>query len=238
MRKNLLALVFILNITNLFSQATDRIYLNNGKYEDITNVKYIKNFVSFSRLDSTSGFYDMKDVSRVKKIVTEINQFEFKDKLFTDFVVVKIDSLNKEKLFKRTLNWIKETYKNPNEVIKMTIENEKIRINGYKENLYCYDTFLGGSCYYGTYSIEISFKDGRYRFDPTYLEYRIPADKYNPAGLNVPVELTQFDYMYNNDGELRKLYKFMPAILEDTFNDLNLNLYKYILSQGKEKNDW
>ena len=80
MRKNLLALVFILNITNLFSQATDRIYLNNGKYEDIINVKYIKNFVSFSRLDSTSGFYDMKDVSRVKKIVTEINQFEFKDK--------------------------------------------------------------------------------------------------------------------------------------------------------------
>jgi hypothetical protein len=47
-------------------------------------------------------------------------------------VVVEIDSLNAAEVYLKTLDWIKETYKNPDEVIKANFENEKIRLDGFQ----------------------------------------------------------------------------------------------------------
>ena len=242
MRKIILFLLIpILSIAQQLNP-THKIFLKNGKVEEVSNAEVTSNYVKFDRLDNTSGFYKMQDVNRIKKIITIIDQFEFKDKTFTDFVIVKIDSLKKEELYKRTLNWIKETYKNPDAVIKMTIENEKIRISGYKEDLICTNyRFLGTdnlNCYYGTYNIEISFKDGKYKFDPTYLEYRLPSSG-GISGMTVPMELTDFSNYYNEKGELRKQYEYIPSSLEDIFNGLSIDLYDYILKKKeKQKNDW
>jgi hypothetical protein len=66
------------------------------------------------------------------KIVSQ-NDFKYiTNGLNHKFVVVEIDSLNAAEVYLKTLGWIKETYKNPDEVIKANFENEKIRLDGFQ----------------------------------------------------------------------------------------------------------
>ena len=44
-------------------------------------------------------------------------------------IVVSVDSLKADYLYKKSINWVQETYKNPEKVLKAKIENEKIRID-------------------------------------------------------------------------------------------------------------
>ena len=77
-------------------------------------------------------------------------------------IVVITDSIKATELYKKTLNWVQETYKNPEKVLKAKIENEKIRIEGFTDNAWWYK-YLGATQIFGMeYSLEISFKDGKY----------------------------------------------------------------------------
>lgn len=222
-----------------FSQTNNvyRVYFRNGKTQDVLNLTKVPNAINCESLDgmNTLSFTD-KDYYSFRRLDNNLPFFEFKEKMFTDYVVINIDSLNQKKLYERTLNWVKETFKNPDKVIKMTIENEKIRIEGYKENLYCVKgIFSMASCYNGTFTIEISFKDGKYKFDPTYIEYHVPASQYNKAN-DVQFQLNDFRGLYNEKGELRNAFEFLPITIDILFNNLNLELYEYIISSGKKDN--
>ena len=62
-------------------------------------------------------------------------EFKFENGLLnTSSVVRQVDSVDSEALFNKTINWIKETYKNPDEVIKATINNQKIRFIGSSDS--------------------------------------------------------------------------------------------------------
>ena len=76
-------------------------------------------------------------------------------------IIVKIENKSANQLYKDALNWVQETYNNPESVLKANIENEKIRINGFGKNVWYYDKFSMNM----DYTIEISFKDGKYRFE-------------------------------------------------------------------------
>lgn len=52
-------------------------------------------------------------------------------------IVIEIDSMNASELYNKALNWVQETYKNPDEVLKANIENEKIRIDRFATNACC-----------------------------------------------------------------------------------------------------
>ena len=151
------------------------------------------------------------------------------------YLVVDIGDKDKSEIFNETINWIKETYKNPDDVIKTTIDNKKVRFEGmHSTKNICVKIFGKTTCYYALYTIEIEFKDGKYKFQPLSLKYRVPISKYNTSGVN-PINLSDGSGYYNRKGELRKSYDTQPSAVEDLFNSLNSDLKIYLTTE-KESN--
>lgn len=151
-------------------------------------------------------------------------KFTYKKEGLTDFVVTNVKGTAPE-LYSKAINWIKETYKNPDEVIKMTIVNEKIRIEGFQKNLNC----IGSVCADGIYVIEISFRDERYKFDPVSLLLK------NGAG-SFEVPFNDLSIYYDKKGELKKSSKEGLEKTIQLFDGLNESLKNYIV--GDKKSDW
>lgn len=163
-----------------------------------------------------------------------ISQFTYDINGITPFVIVEVDSTSQNTLFTKTINWIKETYKDPDEVIKTTIENEKVRFEGMNSGALCVKALGSKSCYDATYTIEISFKDNKYKFTPIDLEYYTPPDQYD-SGNDISIPLEGSGRLYNKKGKLRSLYKTFPVEIETIFNSLNESLTNYI---SAKKDDW
>jgi hypothetical protein len=82
-----------------------------------------------------------------------------------EFIVVQATEYEQNDLYIKTINWVKKTFTNPNEVIKATIENEMIRIEGAKKDWLCVNSIGGSICTNALYVVEISFKKGKYKFE-------------------------------------------------------------------------
>ena len=142
-------------------------------------------------------------------------------------IIVNTDSLQATDLYKKALNWVQETYKNPEKVIKAKIENEKLRIDGYAENAWWFKVMGQKSYLNTTYTLEISFKDGKYKFE--YIIGEFSTDK----------QTVYYDYksFYKKNGEIRSLYIDSVPSLEETMNNLSLNFYNYLTGKTTKKDD-
>lgn len=151
------------------------------------------------------------------------------------YQVVEINGKDQKELFESSINWIKETYKNPDEVIKTTIGNEKIRFEGFKDNLICVHSMGTNSCNSGLYTIEIAIKDNKYKFTPLLLEYRIPSSQYM-ASSKAEINLNNGSQYYKKD-KIRKPYDKIPPAIEDLLNNLNDDLKNYLLGNHTTEAD-
>jgi hypothetical protein len=146
--------------------------------------------------------------------------FEYSDQGLNDFVVIRIDSVSKEQLYSKTLNWIKETYLNPDLVLKMKIENEKVRIGAVASGLLKVRSLTSDL----NYVVDISFKDNKYKFEILSLLYNNTTDyKQIPN--------------FKTDSKMIKNFGTTPADIERYFNNLNESLRVYITGKSK-KDDW
>ena len=145
-------------------------------------------------------------------------------------IVVQVDSLTASETYKKALNWVQETYKNPDKVLKANITDEKIRIDGFATDAWWYKSLGIRNSYNMEYTIEISFKDGRYRF-----EYMI-GQFYIDGGQKVLYDYRTF---FKKSGDVRKSYKDAVPSLELTMNSLSKSFYKYVTGKTTEKDsDW
>jgi len=163
-------------------------------------------------------------------------EFEFTKDGLTDFVVSPVNGKTQNELYKNTLDWITMTFKEPGEVIKANIENEYIRIEGFSKELICY-SYMGKRCGDTKYEIEISFKDGKYKFDVLSIsEYNNQSKSIMWSNFDIVNTSSYFD----KKGEAKSTYKFIVAIVPEHFNNLNLNLKNFLVSDGasSKKNDW
>lgn len=144
-------------------------------------------------------------------------------------VIKEVADKNKKELFDKAINWIKETYNNPDEVIQMTIEGEKLRFKGIQENALCYYAFGIKTCFPAIYTIEIEFKDDKYKFNILTLE--LINDE---AGRVDAIDLNDGSGYYKSNGSVRKQFEYIPTGIENIFNGLYSDLNDYIVS---EKND-
>lgn len=156
-------------------------------------------------------------------------QFEYSKSGMTDYVVTEVPGTAAEN-YQKVLKWVKENYKSPDEVIKSTIENEMIRINGSKPNFICEKNLGMESCSNGMYFIDIHFKDGKIKFDPFELNL-------TSGSLSSPVDLNNFSLYYRSNGEIRNkaAERYLNSFI-GLFNDLNSEVVAYI--KGVKKNDW
>jgi hypothetical protein len=157
-------------------------------------------------------------------------KFNFDKNGLTDFLVLKIESKNQKKLYLKTINWIKETYKNPDEVINSKIENEKIFIEGISRTAL---SIGGGSALDAKYSIEIAFKEGKIKFNPTKLEYYTKEYGWN----NIFTGVNAKRY-YKRKGNARSIYEKLVTDIPNVFNNLSKDLEDYILGKKKKEEDW
>jgi hypothetical protein len=166
-------------------------------------------------------------------------EFKFNKERFTDYVVGNVEGKTATELYKKTIDWISVTYKNPKEVIKAQIENEYIRIEGAKENMICLKSLGMLNCYNARYLIEISLKDGKYKFDVIILETYMASSGVSAGGWS-EVVLSNTSVYYKRNGDLRSIFKLYPPAIETEFNLLNTSLKKFLISDAipSKKNDW
>ena len=100
----------------------------------------------------------------------------------TDYIVGTVENKTASDIYKKVIEWIKVTYKNPDKVILSTIDNEYVRFEGFSASLWCINSIGMKYCYNTKYQIEISVKDGRYKFDLIAMEYYMSPSKYSSGG--------------------------------------------------------
>ena len=108
-----------------------------------------------------------------------LNQGTFK--YIKPVLVLESEGSAKE-LFDKTINWVNETYKNPDEVIKGKIDGEYLRLNGFKSNLIKVISLGSMLVYDARYTIEIKFRDNRFRYEVTKLEQYFPPSQFSTGG--------------------------------------------------------
>ena len=147
------------------------------------------------------------------------NKFEYSANGLNDYILTEIDGFTASDIYAKVINWVKETYKNPDIVLKFKIENEKIRINGSEALLYIKGKYSMNL----DYVYEIAFKDGRYKFDLISLKYEETDYK------NLP--------NFKTDKKMIKNFGDSPQIIEDFFNNLNNSIKEYI-TVDSDNDDW
>lgn len=163
----------------------------------------------------------------------------------SDFVVTNAEGKTASEIYKKVIEWIKITYKNPDKVILSTIENEYIRFEGSSDSFYSINIALMGKSYQQTkYQIEISIKDGRYKFDIIGMENYTTPSQYSSGGwsdntlfnANITKEYLE-KFIYKNDGTLRSAWKNINDV-PVYFNELNKSLLDYIMVSQKKNDGW
>lgn len=147
------------------------------------------------------------------------------------YLINKVDSLSQTELFEKSLEWVKKNYKNPNEVIKATILNKMIRIEGLTPKWICIESLGTTFCSDALYTIEFEFKEGRYKFEVFSLTFVSQNGNYK-------VNLSNGKDYYRKNGKLKQFTKDTPQAISDLFNRLNEELNNYILGKDKSDKDW
>lgn len=159
------------------------------------------------------------------------------DKGMTDFIVTPIEGKTAPDIYKKVIEWIKITYKNPDKVILSTIENEFVRFEGYSETLYSYNA-KGQNYLPAKYQIEISVKDGKYKFDLINFQILASTTWVDYKFFNNPTSREDLEkVVYNKDGSLKNYCKYFQEI-PTYFNKLKKALSESIVSTVKKSDGW
>jgi hypothetical protein len=165
------------------------------------------------------------------------------EKGMTDYVVINVEGKTAPEIYKKAMDWIKVTYKNPDKVVLSTIENEYIRFEGVSSALYALN-IMGKKYYDAKYQIEISTKDGKYKCDLISMETYIPSSQISAGGWsengffnkNMPKEYLE-KLIFKKDGSFEDTYKYFAEVPE-YFNKLNSSLLESLTTTVKKSDEW
>lgn len=152
------------------------------------------------------------------------NKFVFKENgLVPAYTISYIDSVIETEMHKKTLKWIKNTYKNPDVITDTQNNNDFILLTDIKNN-----ALNQGKLYYHIkYTIKISFENGKYRFEPIEVQSRLNS-KYDMGWKDF--DLKNGDLFFKKGRVIKKTKSYVtdiPAVL----NEVNINLYNYLISE-------
>ena len=236
MKKLLTGLILFIISFNINGQ-TYQIKLKNGYESKTSKLKYLKKAKMYV-FEDINGIHKIKtkDVEELKVIEFPKNKFFYSRSGLTPYIVINFENIPKEKLYKLVKDWVKETYKNPDKVIKTEIDNEKvkkIRIEGYAPNALSM-TGIGNNYFGATYTIEIAVKDNKIRFKPISL-------KGNYVGGEDSDFLIYPELYFKKNGVPKWGWENMPKEIPVFFENLANNLKNYILKNkdhNSEDDDW
>lgn len=156
-------------------------------------------------------------------------EFKFSKEGLTDFIVTNYEG-SAANTYKLAQAWVKENSKKGYKVVS-SVENEKLTIEGGKENFLCSKAGGTNVCTYGTFTIEISFKENKFKFEAVGL-----SEKPNNSTTVTVRNLNDFSEYYDKDGSLKKYKDNVPAAYESLFNGLNKDLTTFMDKKKKAEN--
>ena len=174
------------------------------------------------------------------------------EKGMTDFIVTPVEGKTAPEIYKKVIEWIKVTYKNPDKVILSTIENEYVRFEGSSDKFYSinWGAELGGVIFEDAkYQIEISIKNGKYKFDLISIErYRKPTIFTSTISIeggwqdisesfSGHTSKESLQIVFDKDGVLNSIFINYPQV-PIYFNNLNKSLSESIVSTVKKSDGW
>lgn len=224
-------------LVNLGSSSTLSLCLKSTSGLGRQNKKRMKKFIFLVATALTSSILFGQDTTPAQT-PPPTNFTITKDVGLSPFIVVKAEGKTKEELYKKTIEWINKSYNKPSEVIKAQVENDYIRFQGVSKEKYCWDALVT-FCNDIRYEVEVSFKDGKYKFEVLSLEdYHVTG----ASGLRVWGKINYKDSWthFKKDGEVRKMYAKNVEQITAFFDGLNKELYDYIYNQNEtaKSNDW
>ena len=170
--------------------------------------------------------------------VSAQDKFSFTKDGLTDYVVTEVTGKTKSEMYKKTLDWISVTYKDPKDGVRGQAENDFIKFEGSGKDIVCLDALGKKKCNNAKYQVLVSFKDGKYKFDVISISIYNEASSTNAAGWTA-MKLDANDY-YGKLGEIKNAYKHYPEMIPAFFDNLNASLKEFILNGvvPAKKSDW
>lgn len=149
------------------------------------------------------------------------------------YIVQEMEGLSQEDLYKKALAWAKSQGYS----IQDSESPNAFTFTGEKANALCFTVRGKTSCNNLRYTVEVAFKDSKYKFEVKGLEQYGPINDTGKKGW-FPVELNKApDAFYTRGGELKKEYVDTPGNITGLFNTLNVKLKKGILKKPAEVED-
>lgn len=141
--------------------------------------------------------------------------------------------------YNKIMEWIKTSYNTPSEVIKASLENEYIRIEGINSNMTTQNVMGTNYVYKGRYSITFEFKENRIKMELTNLEVYNTPSQYSKGGwANQNPSLSS---QLNKKGKIKKGMKQYNDGFVDSLNSLKNSIVDYLNNGNKsvvKKDDW
>lgn len=151
------------------------------------------------------------------------------------YVVIDVPNKTAKELYEKSINFIKETYKNPNLVISTGIDNEYLRFDTYTQFIIKNPVLIDCSS-----TIEQRYKDGKIRIELIKCELVNPLYWRDDLSLclfktkDVRISKKSTFYFFEDEGQKIK-NPDAKASFENHFNKYIIDLKSYI---EKNKSDW
>ncbi len=145
------------------------------------------------------------------------------------FVVIQVKDKSAKQLYDESINFINKYYKSANDVIKGKIEGEYLKFITYAPSFTTMKNVLARPSLDANYTTELSFKDGRIKYEIIELEILVGGGlplKFEGSGIS------SF-YIYNTKGKLVR--EDAKIGIESYFNRQLMTLSTYLQNSGGEE---
>ena len=157
-------------------------------------------------------------------------------------MVLEVEGTSTE-IYNKAINWVNVTYKNPEEVIKGKVEGDYLRLDGFKSDL-TQMSVIGTTYYYDVrYTLKLNFKDGRFKYQITNMEWYTPSSQYSTGGwFNLMTDGEVGYKTANRKGKAKKNGVANFNAIKSYFENLGLGIKDYMgkndVSKSKTDDDW
>lgn len=140
-------------------------------------------------------------------------------------VVVTINNLNKNELYKKTLNWTNLFYQSQNEATITSVPDEKININAFAKNVR-FGRIMGMDLFADMpYVFTVDFTDGEIR-----MTFTLGGENGDITdGNGEVIANTSPSSIFDKNGDVRKMSEIFKAEAERMMNDLSYSMIDYLL---------
>lgn len=159
-----------------------------------------------------------------QKLIVTSDGLKNADEPERTFVVINVEGKNSKQLYENALRFVNKTYENPDKVIKAQMANEYLKISTHVTDFLIIKNSFAKVAISGDYTIELTFKDNKVKFDVVSINMYDRSRKYNLL-FKGEGALSGY-YIYNKKDELKKPEAKID--LENFFNTQISNLSEYL----------